>query len=114
MLDALNRFYPIRYSAMALCLVGTLVSLISWAQGSRDLITALGFCLFLGLSSVGIYDLRQTRRAILRNYPVIGHIRYGLEFIRPEIRQYFIEGDNESAPFSRSQRTIVYARAKGD
>ncbi|MFX8262301.1 FMN-binding glutamate synthase family protein, partial [Acinetobacter baumannii] len=51
---------------------------------------------------------------ILRNYPVIGHLRFVFEFIRPEIRQYFVEGDNDAAPFSRAQRSIVYQRAKGD
>jgi glutamate synthase domain-containing protein 2 len=50
----------------------------------------------------------------LRNYPIIGHLRFMLEFIRPEIRQYFIEGDNDAMPFSRSQRSLVYQRAKGD
>ena len=114
MLETLNRFYPIRYSAFGLCVLGTVVSLSYWINGTRDLTTAAAFFACLGLSVVGVYDLRQTRRAVLRNYPVIGHIRYGLEFIRPEIRQYFIEGDNDSAPFSRSQRTIVYARAKGE
>jgi len=57
-------------------------------------------------------DLRQPQHAILRNYPVIGHLRFLLEFIRPEIRQYFIEGENEAAPFSRAQRSVVYQRAK--
>jgi glutamate synthase domain-containing protein 2 len=51
---------------------------------------------------------------VLRNYPVIGHLRFLLEFIRPEIRQYFIESDNEAAPFSRQQRSLVYQRAKGE
>ena len=56
----------------------------------------------------------QQRHAVLRNYPVIGHLRFLLEFIRPEMRQYFIESDNEAAPFSRQQRSLVYQRAKGD
>jgi glutamate synthase domain-containing protein 2 len=58
--------------------------------------------------------VRQRRHAVLRNYPVIGHLRYLLEFIRPEIRQYFIESDTEAVPFSRQQRSLVYQRAKGD
>jgi glutamate synthase domain-containing protein 2 len=64
------------------------------------------------LTSVGIHDCLQTKHAILRNYPVLGHIRFLLEFIRPEIRQYFIEGDNDKLPFSREQRTLVYSRSK--
>jgi len=51
---------------------------------------------------------------LLRNYPVIGHFRFMLEKIRPEIRQYFLESDNEATPFSRSQRSLAYARAKGE
>ena len=58
--------------------------------------------LFLLLGGLGVRDMRQTRHSVLRNYPVIGHLRFLLEFIRPEIRQYFIEGDTEAAPFSRA------------
>ena len=66
----------------------------------------------LALVAVGIHDLLQTRRAVLRNYPILGHVRYLFEGIRPEIRQYLIEGDTEELPFSRQQRAIVYQRAK--
>ena len=66
------------------------------------------------LVGVGVHDLRQTRHAVLRNYPVIGHMRFLLEFIRPEMRQYFIESDTEATPFSRAQRSLVYQRAKGE
>ena len=70
--------------------------------------------IFAGLVLVGLRDVVQARHAILRNYPVIGHLRFLLEFIRPEIRQYFIEGDRDAAPFSRQQRSLIYQRAKGD
>jgi len=70
--------------------------------------------LFLALTLLGVRDTRQARHAVLRNYPVIGHLRFLLEYIRPEMRQYFIEGDNEAAPFSRQQRSLVYQRAKGE
>jgi glutamate synthase domain-containing protein 2 len=66
----------------------------------------------LALVAVGVHDLLQTRRAVLRNYPIMGHFRYMLEAIRPEIRQYLLEGDTEELPFSRQQRAIVYQRAK--
>ncbi len=68
--------------------------------------------LSLGLFIVGWHDYRQTQRAILRNYPVTGHLRFLLEYIRPEIRQYFLESDEEKLPFSRNQRAMVYSRAK--
>nr|WP_241660883.1 FMN-binding glutamate synthase family protein [Variovorax guangxiensis] len=74
----------------------------------------IALALFAALTGVGLHDLRQERHAILRNYPVIGHLRFLLEYIRPEMRQYFIESDSEAAPFSRAQRSLVYQRAKGE
>jgi len=66
------------------------------------------------LTAVGVRDLLQTRHAILRNYPVFGHLRFMFEAIRPEIRQYLIESDSDAVPFSRLQRALVYQRAKQD
>ena len=63
---------------------------------------------------VGKRDMAQTKQTIRRNFPVLGNVRYLLESIRPEIRQYFVEGDDEAVPFGRLHRSIVYARAKGD
>lgn len=99
-----------RFNIFILCLLlvvffGVLSGFTHW--GVAPLI------LFGALLLLGVYDLLQTRHAILRNYPIIGHMRYIFEFIRPEMRQYFIEGDNEALPFSREQRAIVYRRAKG-
>src|SRR3546814_308291 len=68
--------------------------------------------LFGSLTALGIVDLTQTRHAIRRNYPVIGNLRFVLEFIRPEIRQYFFEDDTQQLPFSRADRSLVYQRAK--
>lgn len=64
------------------------------------------------LLALAAYDLLQTRHTILRNYPVIGHLRYTLEDLRHQVRQYFIQGDNEGAPFTHGQRALVYQRAK--
>lgn len=61
----------------------------------------------------GWHDMTQTRHTILRNYPVIGRLRFLLESIRPEIRQYFIESELEANPIARNDRTVVYQRAKG-
>jgi glutamate synthase domain-containing protein 2 len=61
---------------------------------------------------VGWRDMTQTRHAILRNYPIIGHLRFFFEKIRPEMRQYFFESDQDGAPFPREKRAIVYQRAK--
>jgi glutamate synthase domain-containing protein 2 len=64
------------------------------------------------LAGVGTIDLFQTRHAVLRNYPLTAHIRFILEEIRPEIRQYFLESEKDGTPFSRDKRAIVYQRAK--
>jgi len=111
MLDTINSLYPVRYTAMGLSVFGLLLglfSLIAFGVGWPAVL------LCAALVAVGVYDLRQDKRSVLRNYPIIGHLRFLLEFIRPEIRQYFIESDNEAAPFSRSQRSLVYQRAKGE
>ena len=88
-------------SATALGLAG-----MSWAWA----LAVIGAMLF----GLGVHDIRQTRRAVLRNYPVIGHVRFLMEAIRPEIRQYLIESDREEVPFSRETRSLVYQRAKGE
>ena len=67
----------------------------------------------LALAVVGTYDLSQRRHSILRNYPVIGHARFLLEKIRPEIQQYFVESSTDGTPFDRETRDLVYERAKG-
>src|SRR5437868_12281863 len=62
--------------------------------------------------SLAIYDLVQRKHAILRNFPVIGHFRYLLESVGPELRQYIVTDNNEERPFSRDQRRWVYASSK--
>ncbi|MFZ2738613.1 MAG: FMN-binding glutamate synthase family protein [Burkholderiaceae bacterium] len=111
MLNYLNSFFPVRYLVLILCGIGLLLSILAL------LVLGLGlgwFLVFIVLVGVGIYDLRQYKHSVLRNYPVIGHLRFAMEFIRPEIRQYFVESDGEAAPFSRAQRSLVYQRAKGE
>ncbi len=61
---------------------------------------------------VTVYDLLQTRHAILRNFPIIGHFRYILEAVGPELRQYIVTNNNEERPFSRDQRRWIYASSK--
>ena len=111
MLHQLKAIFALRYATLACCVLVLLLSLFLL------LVHGMGWSLLLGaagLVALGVHDLLQTHHSILRNYPVIGHLRFVLEFVRPEIRQYFIESDNEAAPFSRSQRSLVYQRAKGE
>jgi glutamate synthase domain-containing protein 2 len=109
-LTRLDHHFPVRYTVWFLCAVGFLLSSFVWIAFGFGGFWALVFLFLVGL---GVRDTRQTRHSVLRNYPVIGHLRFLLEFVRPEIRQYFIEGDRESMPFSRQQRSLVYQRAKG-
>ena len=110
MLDKLNEIYPVRYTAF----IASVVMLIFTLLGSGVMgMSGWWPLIFLALSLVGLYDLQQQHHAILRNYPIIGHLRFMLETIRPEIRQYFLESETEATPFSRAQRTLIYARAKG-
>ena len=67
----------------------------------------------LVLAALGTWDLVQTRHTILRVYPILGHVRFLMELIRPEIRQYFIESNTEASPFDRETRDMVYERSKG-
>lgn len=100
-----------RYAFFAGCAAFTVFSLPFLGTHSGlwliTIITAI-------LTGLGIEDLLQTRHAVRRNYPILGRIRYLFEYVRPEIRQYLIEGDNERLPFSRAQRSLVYARAKNE
>ncbi|MEP2640683.1 FMN-binding glutamate synthase family protein [Roseobacter sp.] len=91
-------------AASALCFVAAL----TW--GGWWVIPTLVFIL---LSLQGWHDVRQTHHSVLRNYPVLGHVRFLFESIRPEIRQYLIESDQDEEPFSRDARSLVYQRAKG-
>ncbi len=101
----------LRYSTFVLVILATCVLMLfyrsGWVAGWWPLIGA-------ALVALGVHDLVQTRRSVLRNYPVIGHVRFFFEYIRPELRQYLFESDSESVPFSREQRALVYQRAKQD
>src|SRR4051812_37387330 len=66
------------------------------------------------LTVLGLYDLLQRSHAVRRNYPIVGNFRRLFELVRPQVRQYLIESDNEQTPFSRSQRSLVYARSKNE
>lgn len=105
----LDRIIPQRYWAWTAC---GLAALLSFALIPQSLHFAWPALIFAVLWLVGLVDFSQTRQAIRRNYPVLAHFRFFFEFIRPEIRQYFLEADTDELPFSRSQRSIVYQRAK--
>ncbi|KUI31669.1 glutamate synthase [Mycobacterium sp. IS-1742] len=66
------------------------------------------------VAAVGLRDLFQRRHALLRNFPVVGHARYLLEAVGPELRQYIVAANDEERPFTRDQRRWVYASSKNE
>ncbi len=100
------RFFVIAFVALAAVVVGVIAALGSWAWW-------IGVAILVTLAVVGVFDLTQRRHSVLRNYPVLGHMRYLLESVRPELQQYFIERNVDGRPFDRDVRTIIYERAKG-
>ncbi len=100
---------PLGRSALFTSLAGVAASAIGliWFPWAGWLLA-----FFSVLTLIGIRDVVQRRRTVSRNYPILIHLRYFLESIGPEIRQYFIESDTDERPFSREQRALVYQRSK--
>ncbi|MGE0036404.1 MAG: FMN-binding glutamate synthase family protein [Xanthobacteraceae bacterium] len=99
-----------RFVALAVSALGTIVLAVLTPY---HIIFALLAVPCVALFVIGIWDLIQSRHSIRRNYPILAHIRFGLEKIRPEIRQYFLESETDGTPFNRSKRAVAYQRAKG-
>jgi glutamate synthase domain-containing protein 2 len=72
----------------------------------------IGVAVFGALALVGLYDFLQRRHSILRNYPIVGHLRFLLEDAGPELHQYLVENDTDGRPFDRDARSLMYERAK--
>ena len=116
-MDWLNRgFVRLALSERMMAFTGSAVLAIVcliWFLESPGLLSFVMLALFAALTGVGIHDVRQNKRSILRNYPIAGHARFLLEELRPKIRQYFFEGEKDGRPFPRDKRSLVYQRAKG-
>ncbi|WP_448956553.1 FMN-binding glutamate synthase family protein [Labrys neptuniae] len=98
-----------RYTTFVLCVLIALITLPLTLWHAWLWPVSL---LALALVALGSWDLFQTGHAVWRNYPVLGHVRWLMELVRPELRQYLFEADEEASPFSRAQRSLVYRRAK--
>lgn len=96
-------FAAVVVAAIGCTLAATLVSAGWWPAAG----------VLLALAALGVWDLLQRRHSVLRNYPLVGHLRFLLEKLRPEMQQYFIERNFDGRPFDRNVRSIVYERAKG-
>jgi glutamate synthase domain-containing protein 2 len=107
--------FEMRYLALTLAFAGVLAFIgLGLAFPGWELTYGILALISAALAALGVRDLIQTRHAVLRNYPIAAHLRFILEGIRPEMRQYFFEGEKDGAPFSRDKRAIVYQRAKKD
>jgi glutamate synthase domain-containing protein 2 len=114
-LRALTLAFTHRFIVLTLCVLAAIALAIvigSAALKRWDVPLSLALLIFAGLSILGVRDLLQTRHSILRNYPIAAHLRFLLEEIRPEIRQYFFESEKDGLPFPRDRRAVVYQRAK--
>src|SRR5258708_11813911 len=102
-----------RYVILTICAVVTVLLLGIGIADRKVLDLVLIPILFFGaLTVVGIRDLLQQNHAVLRNYPISAHLRFLLEEIRPEMRQYFFESEKDGMPFGRDTRAVIYQRAK--
>lgn len=84
----------------------------AFSGGVLSGVSLVAFVISAALTALGAFDLLQREHSVLRNYPITAHLRFLLEDVRPEIRQYFVEDENSGYPFSRNKRSIVYQRAK--
>ncbi|WP_368416547.1 FMN-binding glutamate synthase family protein [Falsiroseomonas sp.] len=103
-----TRLLPLILAALGS--VVALVALVAWPAQAIWLMAPLLLC--GAFTALGLWDLTQRKHAVLRNYPITAHLRFLLEKIRPEMRQYFFEDEKTGTPFSRDKRAVVYQRAK--
>lgn len=90
--------------------LSNLIAVSLWLSGWSVLV----FVLPLAFTALGIYDLKFSPHTLNRLYPIGAYIRYALEYIRPEIQQYFIASNTNERPFNREDRSLVYQRAKAE
>ncbi|CCD91087.1 putative glutamate synthase domain 2 [Bradyrhizobium sp. ORS 375] len=112
-MDTLLLPFSPRYIVLTICATATALLLILGIYDRKifDLVL-IPLLIFAALTALGVRDLLQKSHAVLRNYPISAHLRFILEEIRPEMRQYFFESEKDGMPFSRDTRAVVYQRAK--
>ncbi|MBN9012418.1 MAG: FMN-binding glutamate synthase family protein [Rhizobiales bacterium] len=112
-MDTLMIPFSPRFIVLTICAVVTAL-LLGLAVADHRIVNlvVIPILIFGGLTLLGVHDLVQKDHAVLRNYPISAHLRFLLEEIRPEMRQYFFESEKDGMPFSRDTRAVVYQRAK--
>ena len=114
-MDTLLLPFSPRFIVLTICAVVTalLLAVGIFDHNPKALdVVLIPILIFGALTVLGIRDLVQKNHAVLRNYPISAHMRFLLEEIRPEMRQYFFESEKDGMPFSRDTRALVYQRAK--
>lgn len=102
-----------RYIVYTLSLLATVILAVAhFLPSQASFATGIPLMVAASLAALGTRDILQSKSSILRNYPIAAHLRFLMEEIRPELRQYFFEGEKDGTPFSRDKRAIVYQRAK--
>ena len=101
----------IRYAVFATAILGSVLTLFLALSNPWWLLLS---SIFIALSVLGVLDMRQNHSTLRRNYPIAAHIRYIFEELRPMLRQYIVEADDDEVPFSHDQRALVYQRAKSE
>ncbi len=102
-----------RFIVLTICATATALLLVLGIYDRKILdLVLVPLLIFGALTLLGVRDLLQKSHAVLRNYPISAHLRFLLEEIRPEMRQYFFESEKDGMPFSRDTRAVVYQRAK--
>ena len=106
-----NTHIPVRPFLLVWLLTGILLVAFSFMVAIHVLAS---FWLFIPLLLLIVvaFDTFQNKSSLRKNYPLVGRLRYLLESVRPELRQYFFESELDGKPFNRRQRSIVYQRAK--
>jgi glutamate synthase domain-containing protein 2 len=103
---------PVRFLPFALaCVLTALVVVLAILTGAVAWVVVA--VVLAAVVALGVHDLAQHRHSILRNYPLLGHMRFLLEKVRPELQQYFVERNFDGRPYDRDTRTSIYERAKG-
>jgi len=99
-----------RWLLQAFLVVIVVVAAAAWFEPAA----LWSLALIVPLAALGLRDALQRQHTVLRNFPIIGHMRYFMEMVRPEIQQYFIERNIDAFPVEREMRSIVYQRAKAE
>lgn len=110
--DFIHNWTPARFRLAGIGLAGTSAVLLFAYGGIQHAVPLCATASTVLYWYVGLKDMSQTRHTIRRNFPILGRMRYLFEVLRPEIYQYFVEGDQDGRPFSREQRSQAYQRAK--